>query len=56
MPETEPLACYQLSRTVLACKACGKLPDVLHVPTRHIGYFCEQCCPACREKPAAKGE
>jgi hypothetical protein len=54
MADTKPLACYQMSRTVLACKACGKRPDVLHIPTRVVGTYCPKCCPACRRKPAAK--
>jgi hypothetical protein len=51
----QPAACFQSSRTRLrCCQTCGELPDVINIPTRHIGYFCGQCCPACREKPEAE--
>jgi hypothetical protein len=55
MRETEPVACYQVRRVWLRCRTCGERPGVLHIPTHYIGYFCVQCCPACRKKPAAKG-
>jgi hypothetical protein len=54
-PKTiEPAACFQSSHTERRCQICGERPDILHIPTRHVGYFCGGCCPACREKPAAK--
>ena len=56
MREPQPAACYQSRRVWLRCRACSARPGVLHIPTRYIGYFCGKCCPACREKPAAKGD
>jgi hypothetical protein len=38
------------------CRTCGTRPDVLHIPTRYVGYFCGECCAACRETPAATDE
>ena len=26
----------------------------LGIVAEYIGYFCEKCCPVCRQKPAAK--
>ena len=52
--EPQPAACFQSSRTYLKCRTCGERPDVIHIPTRHIGYFCGKCCPACPQKRAAK--
>ena len=49
------VACYQSSRAELKCRTCGERSNVIHIPTRHVGYFCGQCCPACRDMPAAKG-
>jgi hypothetical protein len=54
MRASEQVACIQSSPTDLHCRTCGKRPGVLHTPTRYFGYYCEKCCPACREKPAAK--
>jgi excisionase family DNA binding protein len=52
---SKPAACYQTSRTGFnACQTCGELPSVIHIPICIVGYFCEKCCPACRERPAAK--
>ena len=48
MRVTQPAACFQSRRT--------ECPGVVHFPTRYVGYYCEKCCPACRQKPAAKGE
>ena len=40
------------SRTVHAnCDACGKRPEVLHMPTKARGWYCEDCCPACSALP-----
>jgi hypothetical protein len=52
MRESKPAACYQSSRTDLKCRACGDRPAVIHIPTRHVGYFCGECCPPCRLKAA----
>ena len=49
-----PAACYQMSRTNRFCNMCGQRPEFIHLPTRRVGYFCEECCPACSEKSAAK--
>jgi len=54
MRETQPAACFQSRHSELPCRTCGKHPDVVHFPTRYVGYYCEKCCPACRQKPAAK--
>jgi len=45
-----------LSRHVRGALAgpAGRCPEAVHIPTRYVGYFCGQCCQACREKPAAK--
>ena len=56
MRVTQPAACFQSRRTELPCRTCGERPSVVHFPTRYVGYYCEKCCPACRQKPAAKGE
>jgi hypothetical protein len=54
MSEPPPVACFQLRRrTDLKCQTCDKPSDPIHVPTRFTGYFCWQCCPACRLKPAS---
>jgi hypothetical protein len=42
MGDTEPVACFQSSRTDLTCRACGERPGVIHIPTRYSGYFCEK--------------
>ena len=52
----KPAACYQMSRTERYCSMCGQRPAFVHLPTRYVGYFCAQCCPACRDMPAAKVE
>ena len=31
---------------------CGKRPEVLHMPTKALGWYCENCCPACSVAPA----
>jgi hypothetical protein len=56
MRVTQPAACFQSRRTELPCRACGECPSVVHFPTRYVGYYCEKCCPACRQKPAVEGE
>ena len=45
----DPRPCYQVSlvRNGRQCSRCGEIPDVVHIPTVHIGYFCRKCCPAC---------
>jgi len=45
----DPRPCYQVSlvRKGRQCWRCGEIPDVVHIPTVHIGYFCSKCCPAC---------
>jgi hypothetical protein len=45
----DPRPCYQVSlvRSGRQCWRCKKVPDVVHIPTVYIGYFCGKCCPAC---------
>ena len=45
----DPRPCYQVSlvRNGRQCSRYGEIPDVVHIPTVHIGYFCRECCPAC---------
>jgi hypothetical protein len=53
MRAPEAIVCFESSRTDLKCRACGESPSTIHIPTRFKGYFCEQCCPACRLRAAA---
>jgi hypothetical protein len=39
--------CFTSRRVERACKLCGQRPGVVHIPTGHVGYYCERCCPAC---------
>jgi hypothetical protein len=39
------------SETVKApCVRCGRQTDVVHMPTKFRAWYCEACCPACRQK------
>ena len=35
------------------CWRCGGWPSPVHIPTRHVGYYCPECCPACTRVAAA---
>jgi hypothetical protein len=50
----KPATCYQVSHADRYCNMCGQQPVFIHLPTHRTGYFCEKCCPACRDKPAAQ--
>jgi hypothetical protein len=39
-------ACVLTRRAGGRCDDCGSAPDVLHIPLRERGVFCETCCPA----------
>jgi hypothetical protein len=53
----KPAACFQSLLTGLrSCQTCRQHTGVIYIPTRDVGYYCPKCCPACRDKPAAKGE
>ncbi len=54
MGEPELAMCFQSSRTDLKCRTCGERPDLVHIPTHHIGSFCEKCCPVCNPKSAVE--
>jgi len=43
--------CYQSSVTHRACAKCGAHSMPVHLPTRQVGYYCADCCPACNPKP-----
>jgi hypothetical protein len=37
------------------CRTCGARADVIHIPTDHLGYYCEECCLTCNRTSAARG-
>jgi hypothetical protein len=52
---SEPIPCFQIQRSIEACRTCGKHPGLVHVPTRYAGLYCEKCCPACNRR-SGKGD
>jgi hypothetical protein len=50
----EPAACYQSAIVRYVCSKYGQRPHVIHIPTAHVGYYREKCCPACRERPGPR--
>jgi hypothetical protein len=54
MRDIELAECYQSSRLRYPCRVCGERPDIIHLPTGHLGYYCRKCCPACARKKSAR--
>ena len=46
-------ACYQFSALPKKCCVCSQKACPVHMPTGVVGYFCQDCCPAC--KPTETG-
>jgi hypothetical protein len=39
--------CYRTARRTQRCFICGRGDSQMHMPTGHIGHYCECCCPVC---------
>jgi hypothetical protein len=46
--------CYPLKFAHSPCAKCGQHPVIVHVPVAYVGYFCSECCPACRLEAAGE--
>lgn len=47
--------CRQSPGFMRHCVKCRTQPAVIHIQTRHLGYFCAECCPVCRTKKKPSG-
>ena len=41
------MSCYQSKDVTGACDACGAPADMMHLPARPFGIYCEKHCPIC---------
>ena len=48
--------CFRTSRFQEKCDTCGRVPDVLHIPLKKPGRYCEKCCPVCVEGAQVRNE
>jgi len=46
--------CHISERLKGSCDICGRWPDRLHLPEELHGWYCPNCCPACKPKPATR--
>ena len=44
--------CRQSTTLRAPCDRCGTVPTLLHLPLRHHGWYCPNCCPEC-DRPGA---
>jgi hypothetical protein len=47
--------CLTTDRVAGKCRACGVyVPTGMHMPLKHIGFFCAACCPECNAKKSGE--
>ncbi|MFB3829505.1 MAG: hypothetical protein ACE15B_22230 [Bryobacteraceae bacterium] len=45
--------CHISIRVRGECDNCGQVPVRLHMPMEMHGWYCEQCCPVCKQAAKA---
>jgi hypothetical protein len=47
-------SCLQFRLKPRQCDKCANIASTLHVPRAYSGYYCDDCCPACKDTTAVK--